>query len=614
MHSDRASSGFTILSIGVALSSILAFAYSFLAISSHQHIANGMHRIAAAAVQGHLNRFLLITIAGLLVLNTVLVLVRVVWRSTARHMVFINALCMLTVFVLLSIDVLLRYLTSWTMPSAARSLVAKIGVLVTGALSVDDVLYIFEKHGLAVVLLAVAIPVTLIVVWLLIKRFGLPKIDGRFIYLHRFGCLCIVFIVIINVALFVDERSLSSERPNVILIVCDALRADHLGCYGYQRNTSTHIDSFAARATIFTNAYVQTPCTNPSMRNLVTSQYQATNPLMNDCVTMAEYFQSHKYRTAAFISQHYLDGSETNLKQGFDHYDAEYEEDAHGMSARRAVSVTDAAINWIGGSPGKPFFTWLVYFDPHDPYVPPPGFKGFYNRTEKYSGDRRAEGIGYERINNHIVTEEHGRFLINAYDEEIRYLDYEISRLFLYLKKCGTYENTIIIITADHGEELGEFENRWDHCQLLSQAEIWIPMLIKLPGQHTLLSVGEAVQSIDLYPTLIEYLEGSDLPGYFGSLEGKSFLPLMQGTESGRDRHAVSFWFHQQCIVQGNNKYWLRENEETFTNLQTGEEIEEWEVRDNLRRLLDQEYQRYISQEDYYSDTIQELKALGYLQ
>jgi len=211
------------------------------------------------------------------------------------------------------------------------------------------------------------------------------------------------------------------------------------------------------------------------------------------------------------------------------------------------------------------------------------------------------------------ISEEHRQFLINAYDEEIRYLDYELGRLFDYLKSSGQYHNSIIILTADHGEELGDNGDRWDHCQLLSQEEIWIPLLIKMPGHKEDRVIEEAVQIIDVYPTLVEYLSGQHLPRYYQTLEGKSLIPLIDGRQSSDDRFAISFWQGQRCIVKGDHKYWFWKGKESLINIKTKKELYDEALLNDLRRQLDESYNRYILKKEYYKETIERLKSLGYI-
>lgn len=423
----------------------------------------------------------------------------------------------------------------------------------------------------------------------------------------------VLFLVILNISIVIDSKMNIAGRPNVILVVCETLRADHLGCYGYERDTTKNIDSFANDTFTFKNAYAQAPSTMPSMWNIVTSKYQSPYRAKDECVTIAEYFKSNNYRTGAFLSHHYFEGTKANLQQGFDVYDAKCKKDNHKMSARPAKSITESTIKWIEQNRKKPFFVWLVYFDPHDPYVPPAEFRGHYNKEAYFSRDRRAQGIGYRGTSNHLVSKAHRQFLINAYDEEIRYFDHQIGRLFSYLKRSGQYDNSIIILTADHGEELGDNGGRWDHCQLLSQEEIWVPLLIKMPYKNKKVEIENTVQTIDIYPTLTECLKKVGIPNYYNTFEGKSLTPLLNGEQLDDVCFAASFWRNQLCIVMGNYKYWTWGNREYLTNIKTGEVITDSTIRKKLKSTLTKVCNQYLTDKNYYARTVENLKSIGYL-
>jgi arylsulfatase A-like enzyme len=420
-----------------------------------------------------------------------------------------------------------------------------------------------------------------------------------------------MLLIIANLWIYIDSRIRAPNHANVILIVCETLRPDHLGYQGYERDTSPHIDSLAQNAYLFKNAYTQAPCTQPSMWNIVTSKYQSEMPAKDEYVTIAEYFKSKNYKTAAFVSQMFLGEAKSNLDQGFDVYDAKGEKDSQGLSVRRATYITDAAIEWFDKNRKHPFFAWLVYFEPHDPYIPPPEFQGVFNKSEKFNRNRRADKI---HMKSKPLEEEHRQFLINAYDEEIRYMDFELGRLFAYLKNCGLFDRSIIVLTSDHGEELGDNGHRWDHCQLLSQEEIWIPLLIKMPGQEKNVVREEPVQNIDIYPTLVDYFHRKHLPKYHSTLEGKSLLSLISSQEQAdTDHYAMSLWQGQRCLIKGNYKYWIQEQKESMVDITSDREINDENLLNSFRVQLDVLYNRYVLKKEYYQETEKRLKSLGYI-
>jgi len=441
----------------------------------------------------------------------------------------------------------------------------------------------------------------------IIKRERLFKWAKPFIGLFLTLFFLLVFL---NTAIFIESLMVSSKKPNVILITCETLRADHMGYQGYKKDTTPHIDSLAQQAFLFKNAYVQTPCTRPSMWNIITSKYQSSMPAKDHYLTMGEFFKSNHYKTGAFISQQFLKAEESNLHQGFDIYDDRSPKDKHGLSRRKAASITDQTLNWIQQNKNRSFFCWLVYFDPHDPYIPPDDYRGHYIKSEKYNRDRREEHI---HMKAKPIPEEHREFLINAYDEEIRYFDHQVGRLLDNLKKLELYDNSIIIITSDHGEELGNNGNRWDHCQILSQEEIWVPLIIKMPGQQDKRVVNEAVQTIDIYPTLVDYLGKRPLPSFYITLEGKSLVPFLTKKRIDKDWWAAAFWQGQRCLIQGNQKYWLDKKNQYLIHIKTGQSIKDNSLLESMEKKLNNIYKRYIIKKDYYKETEKRLKSLGYI-
>ena len=407
---------------------------------------------------------------------------------------------------------------------------------------------------------------------------------------------------------------MSPRKPSVVLVICDTLRADHLGCYGYERNTTANIDKFSEKAVLFTNAYASAPCTIPSVWNIMMSQYQSLGPVKTKSATFATFCKALGYATGAVTANAYFMYDWASLSRGFDYYDPKCETDMHKLSTRRAASVTDSAIGWLKGIEPGPFFLWVFYFDPHDPYDPPPPFRGYYTHTEAFSRDRRGGGIHLSLLarDHRRITKKHKQFLIAAYDEEIRYFDYELGRLFDYLKDKGAYNDALIIITADHGEELGDNNRRWDHCMLLTQEELHVPFLIKLPGQKRRITIDSAVQNIDAFPTVADYMR-EDMARY--KFEGKSLMPVISSwTKRDDERFAASFWKSQRSIVVDSLKYWLWNKRVICYDIKTGEKIQNDGIREKLDTILTGIYRKYVTKDLYYDRTVDHLKTLGYLQ
>ena len=602
-----------VLLIGTIIGFIAGFTVSLFYITSNKYFQFKMFRILLITLKDFLNGHVMFFVSSALVISVLLFATVRVMKVQKKKAIQFGLIFFGFLIPIVYVDwfyVTYKFSFLWD----SRKIAARIGDFLTGEIALNHFLNLGVKH--IFIILVLLLNVTgLIVIWKIISKLDWKKTTEIFSMKRgrRIALVILVFLFFLNAGAFLDRNLSHLEEPNVFLIVCETLRADHLGLYGYFRNTSENIDEFAGNATIFKNAYAQAPLTMPSMWNIVTSKYQSEVPAKYEYVTIAEYFKSKNYKTAAFISQHHLEGTKHNLHQGFDLYDSRCAKDVHGMSAKNATSVTDTAIKWIGKKRNHPIFAWLVYFDPHDPYKAPDSFRAIYNNGENFSGDRRAEGIQFKVSNENIPSEEHKQFLINAYDEEIRYFDFEVGRLLSFLKRSDQYDNSIIIFTSDHGEELGDNGNRWDHGQLLSQEEIHIPLLIKMPGQEMKIEVKQAVQNIDLYPTLVDYFEESRTPRFYSSLEGKSLMPLFRRGKLGDERFAVSLWLEQKCIVMGNYKYWIQDGKEYLTHVVTKDSISDPEIRNKLRNQLDRIYKQLPRKKDYYKTTVEKLKSLGYL-
>lgn len=280
--------------------------------------------------------------------------------------------------------------------------------------------------------------------------------------------------------------------PNVILMTLDTLRADHLGCYGYDRPTSPHIDAFAKVATFYPRGYSASPWTLPSHASLMTGLYPfehgartfkiradraEVSVLDERHVTLAEALRAEGFRTAAFVGNVVYLNERFKINQGFETYFNE-----RTYSNR----LNEMALEWLGQNGQEPFFLFLNYIDTHNPYNARrrPDDPGFLRPED----DRQSFYI-YQDLRPHILKREKPfpaetvQLVTNQYDTAIHVLDAELGRLFEELKKLGLYDNTMIILTSDHGEFLGEHD-LIDHGKDVYQPVVWVPLIIKNPGQR----------------------------------------------------------------------------------------------------------------------------------
>jgi arylsulfatase A-like enzyme len=327
----------------------------------------------------------------------------------------------------------------------------------------------------------------------------------------------------------------ASAPHNVVLISVDTLRRDHLGLFGYSRDTTPRIDAFFEGKTIFDNALSPAPCTLPALAQLLHGSYVPRPGRLS----LAETLRARGYATAAVVSQHQLRpawhgrggaGFElaSAVANGFELFDVQGadEVDLHGMSARSARAVSERALSWLSAV-DEPFLLWLHYFDPHDPYEPPPRFRGFdRGNGSARSGDRRRDLMTERRPEERwfeagrIFDEEDVAHLVNLYDGEIRFVDAQVGRVLDALAKHRLLESTVVVFVSDHGEWLGEGQ-RWDHCQTLRDVEVGVPFLWSVAGERLAGQgrIATPVSTLDLVPTLLGLLGIDHHPDSFDGVD-----------------------------------------------------------------------------------------------
>lgn len=304
-------------------------------------------------------------------------------------------------------------------------------------------------------------------------------------------------------------------RYNIILIVVDTLRADHLGCYGYFRDTSPNIDAFADEAIFFENAYAPMAVTLPAHVSLFTGLYPLEHgteanvhrhggkPFWSrpGARSFAELARAHGYLTAGFVSATPLKRA-YGLHVGFDHYEQP------ARLQRKARVTTDAALTWLREQVREPFFLFVHYFDPHTPYRPPPSYRRMFTtdaQLEAYLAERRVPAEvppGPCRGQYPTIT----RSAVNLYDGEVRYADAEVGRLLDALRQRGLWERSVIIFTADHGEGLNQHD--WPQHGRVWHEQVHVPLLIRFPRPRPDLPkrFAPVVSLIDVLPTVAAQL------------------------------------------------------------------------------------------------------------
>jgi arylsulfatase A-like enzyme len=324
------------------------------------------------------------------------------------------------------------------------------------------------------------------------------------------------------------ELSAGYKGYNILLISIDTLRADHLGCYGYRKKTP-YIDLIAAKSFVFESMFTTSSTTTPAHVSLLTALYprDCRNGyyLRDSVTTMAEIFSENGYFCLAFVSALPLD-VRFNLDQGFSYYDSDFSgcrgsihlQDnrwfAHDYKVfdRNAGETTQKVISTLRKRKlSTPYFLWIHYYDPHLPYQPPVG----YYDTDRVT--RSTFPYYFQPSKSDLES------LNELYDGEIQFVDHQLKKLIDGLKELGAYDNTILVIVSDHGENLYEHDNFLDHSQVVYDTVMWIPCLIFLPGCQGK-RIDDIVSIMDIMPTLLD-LGGITNKGF----EGRSLIVLMEG-------------------------------------------------------------------------------------
>jgi len=455
-----------------------------------------------------------------------------------------------------------------------------------------------------------------------------------------------------------NALSADLKKPHIILFSIDTLRADHLGCYGYHRQTSPHIDKFARNSFLFVNTISQAPSTATSHMSIFTAltppAHSVINidkdgnyrPLNNSIVTLPAILKNNGYLTVGLHGGGQMDGV-NGFDRGFDAYIPMFQvwEDPRGIyrSSLEGLSVVKKEItNWLRRSQksNKPLFLFLHHYICHDPYVKGPG--NFRNRylsqpvpglptvphDVNWDGDFMVSRKSFfEKVDG--TNPEHREHLIALYDGGVCYSDHIFNEVINLFQESGYYDDSLIILTSDHGEEFYEHGENL-HWRLFIET-LHVPLIMKFPGKSAGgKKIPEPVRSMDIMPTILDYIK-IPVPQ---AIQGTSFLPLMvgQGTynpvmksyaEKGDSIRIVKGEYIYSNQKSANHREWLFNQEqdpEERHNL-TGKlpEILK-QMREEAPRIIasDQAFRKKGAATDQPIRSVrpalrEQLKALGYI-
>lgn len=457
------------------------------------------------------------------------------------------------------------------------------------------------------------------------------------------GALALLVLVGIQGGVWMKEQigvaslpTAAPDAPNILVIVVDTLRADHVSSYGYTRPTTPNLDRLAEQGVLFERAFATSSWTQPSHASMLTGRYTYEHgadlyePLDDRYPTIAQALQERGYRTGAFSANFRVFCRRLGFGRGFHRFEDYYRSignmlvgtfygrmvEVYGLHSglgydaeigrRWADEINDAALDWIDRDQERPFFVFMNYFDVHDPYVPPQPYRSMFSPLENPGGLINS----YWGVDHIYVpqTPEQLQGEVDAYDGAIVYVDEQIDRLVGELEARGLADNTLLVIISDHGESFGE-HGLLQHTNSLYREVIHVPWIIRWPGHvpegkriiepvsiaalpATLLDlIGKEEQTLFPGPSLSQLWDAtatrSDWPYPIAELAQHPWEPDRNPSAHGAMKSVVNAeWHYIHHEVFGDELYdWDADPQETI-NLATDEQTATQRLGAYLERLM----------------------------
>jgi arylsulfatase A-like enzyme len=342
---------------------------------------------------------------------------------------------------------------------------------------------------------------------------------------------------------------MKKPKYNIVLIILDALRADHLSCYGYLRKTTPNIDKIAKEGVLFKNAFSPAVWTVPSMASIFTGTYPSRHGavsrhryLGHELFTLAEVLRDEGYRTIVYSNNPFVSAKETGLARGFDIVKGlDYHlrgikticwkvfEIVRGIKDNGAYYTNKYIKQWLRKHylNDFPFFLLIHYLETHAPYkwIPKPYRTAYLENGLGFADIKKVNQDYQKYLVGTIEMKEHDFQILNAlYDAEIAYLDFRVNEIFNLLKEMEILDDTLLIITSDHGENIGD-HNLMHHAYCLYDTLLKVPLIIRCPEVFPPSSVNfELVSTLDIFPTLMDILN-IERKEVKNQLQGKVLVP-----------------------------------------------------------------------------------------
>lgn len=535
-----------LLSAAVITGSVIGFITSVYFIVSNRYIQYEMYRMAAFVFQENMNYSILLAlgVVGGLYILWFLLAEKIGFNKTKIE--YFYKLIIVIFFTGMVTDLLLRIFVDIPLLYGLKDLLRISHRFLLGPMtfrkSFETVNSFLSGYIILICIGAIAVPF----IYRLLKRSPVENLSNwvqKQYFVHSAFALGF-FILVLNLSIVIDRKINTQDGPNVIFIVVDALRADHISSYGYERLTSPNIDGLISDGIVFENAISQGNMTTLSMPSMFTGLYTSDHgahmlrkietrfaPVSDRFATIAEVFKNAGYITQAVSCQPWV-SPETGYGQGFDNFEI-VSDSSNNLSDQITV---ERALEWIDKESGKKFFLFLNLMGPHTPYNPPQPYDTLYSQEYKHKSKMISD------LNNFYLQQNHGEYykllmdidrknvskeevnqLLSLYDGKITFTDYQIGRLLDKLKALNIYDNTMIVLTADHGEAFLE-HGMFLHGRSLFNEELHVPLVMtyqeKLPKGK---KVKNIVELVDILPTVAN-ITGISLSGI--KMRGVPLYPM----------------------------------------------------------------------------------------
>jgi len=497
---------------------LIGLKFSYNQISAQNYWPQHMYNLAISLAINQINKIMAVGLVVCLVIFISVLAIRLFWQKHLSRIfkirIEIDRALLLASLRVFSIIVIL-----------VDGGVAVFRFLVSpGGVARDEVLVLF-----LMILLALLISI----------QIGTGKLKSGLSYLKKlflsgaFRAIAAFFaflFVFLNLFSLYHGHIKRPDGPNIIIIVADALRADHLGAYGYSQPTSPIIDKFASQGLLFENVWANSPWTKPSVGSLFTSFYPHehgaffwTSILSDGCLTLAEFMKNSWYKTMAVqtnpaISKNY------NFDQGFDYYEEK--------PLARGKEVTRLFGKWLARNKNRPFFVYLHYYDTHHPYNVPLEYSlkfGSGEAIQKFFPGTFSQ-LEIRTLTKFGLNQDDKNSIVRLYDGAINYFDEQFSSLLFMLKRYDILDNTIIILTSDHGEEFWEHGN-YEHGHSVYDEVLRVPLIIGYGHNLSPERISAKYQLVDILPIIAQ----------LSNIEPPSNIRGIDLTKGSRDGGRVVF-------------------------------------------------------------------------